>query len=91
LSRSQTRLVDKAKSILATKGNELNHKYAAEGFAVGYKIKNGKYSDTVALIFYVKKKKNTEELLAKGISPIPKKIEGVPTDVIVISKGFRSR
>ena len=72
-------------------GHDIRKKYAAEGSAVGYKIKDGKYTDTVALIFYVKKKKSKEELLSQGISLIPEKIEGVPTDIVVISKGFQPR
>ena len=72
--------------------DEIRKKYAVEGSAVGYKIKDGKYTDTVALIFYVKKKKKSkEELLSEGISPIPDKMDGIPTDVVVMSKGFQPR
>ena len=58
---------------------------------MGYKIKDGKYTDLVALIFYVKKKKSESELMSEGITPIPKKINGIATDVVVMPKGFKPR
>jgi hypothetical protein len=82
---------DKARKVLDMHGNDMRKKYATEGSAIGYKIKDGKYTDTIALIFYVKKKKSKEELLSQGIMPIPKEIDGVPTDVVVMSKGFQPR
>jgi hypothetical protein len=82
---------DKARRVLDMHGNDMRKKYATEGSAIGYKIKDGKYTDTIALIFYVKKKKSKEELLSQGIIPIPKEIDGVPTDVVVMSKGFQPR
>jgi endonuclease G, mitochondrial len=82
---------DKARRLLNTHSYDMRKKYAIEGSAVGYKVKDGKYTDTVALIFYVKEKKSKEELLSHGITPIPKEIDGVPTDVVVISKGFQPR
>ena len=83
--------IDQAKRFLKMHDDEIRKKFAVEGSAIGYKIKDGKYTDTVALIFYVKKKKTKEELLAEGISPIPDKMDGIPTDVVVMSKGFQPR
>jgi hypothetical protein len=91
MSKQKAAQTDKARKILGSHGDDMKKKYAIEGSAVGYKVKDGKYTDTVALIFYVKEKKSKEELLSHGITPIPKEIDGVPTDVVVISKGFQPR
>jgi endonuclease G len=82
---------ERARRLLNMHGNDMRKKYTTDGTAIGYKIKDGKYTDTIALIFYVKKKKSKEELLSEGITPIPKEIDGIPTDVVVISKGFQPR
>jgi hypothetical protein len=34
-----------------------------EQTGIGYKIQNGKLTDIVAILFYVKKKKNKDELV----------------------------
>jgi hypothetical protein len=91
MSKQKTTEIDQAKRYLRMHDDEIRKKYAVEGSAVGYKIKDGRYTDTVALIFYVKKKKSKEELLSEGISPIPEKMDGIPTDVVVVSKGFQPR
>jgi hypothetical protein len=91
MSTQKATQIDKAKRYLNMHGDDLRKKYATDGSAVGYKLKNGKYIDTVALIFYVKKKKNKQELSSQGITPIPEKMDGIPTDVVVISKGFQPR
>jgi hypothetical protein len=91
MSKQKATQIDLAKRYLKVHDDEIRKKYAVEGSAVGYKIKDGKYTDTVALIFYVKKKKSKEELLSEGISPIPEKMDGIPTDVVVMSKGFQPR
>jgi len=80
---------DKAKDILNRHRVELKKKYLIEQTGIGYKIQNGKLTDTVAILFYVKKKKNKDELEAEGVLPIPKEIEGIPTDVIAIPEGFK--
>lgn len=82
---------DKARSYLKFHKNDLKRKYKVEGTAVGYKIKDGKYTEDISIIFYVKEKKNEKELSAKNIAPIPKKINGIPTDVVVMVKGFRPK
>jgi hypothetical protein len=91
MSKQKASEIDHAKRFLKMHDDEIRKKYAVEGSAIGYKIKDGKYTDTVALIFYVKKKKSKEELLSEGISPIPEKMDDIPTDVVVMSKGFRPR
>jgi hypothetical protein len=54
---------DKAKDILNRLRVELKKKYLVEQTGIGYKIQNGKLTDTVAILFYVKKKKNKDELV----------------------------
>lgn len=54
---------DKAKDILNRHRVELKKKYLVEQTGIGYKIQNGKLTDTVAILFYVKKKKNKDELV----------------------------
>lgn len=83
--------IKKARNYLDLHKNSLNRKYKVDGTAVGYKTKDGKYTDRVALIFYVKKKKSESELAAENITPVPKRINGIDTDVVVMAKGFRLR
>jgi hypothetical protein len=80
----------KAKRLLNLHRDDMKEKYGIEGSAVGYKTENGKFTDRIALIFYVKEKKSEQELSSQGISSIPREIEGIPTDVVV-SKGFKPR
>jgi hypothetical protein len=47
------------------------------GVDVGQKIVDGKKTDVIAILVYVEKKKDVPEEIA-----IPKKIQGIPTDVI---------
>jgi hypothetical protein len=84
-------IIKKAKKILLLHRNVLERKYGASGSSVGYKIKNGKITDDVALIFYVKNKKSDKQLKDEGISPVPTKINGIPTDVVVFKKGLEPR
>jgi hypothetical protein len=88
MTKHEAKEFDQAKRRLKVHDHEISKKYAIEDYAVGYKIKDGKYTDTVALIFYVKKKKSKEELLAEGIDLIPEKIDGIPTDTVARPKGF---
>lgn len=84
-------VIKKAKKILLLHGNDLEHKYGASGSSIGYKIKDGKITDDVALIFYVKNKKNDKQLKDEGISSVPTKINGIPTDVVVFKKGLKPK
>ena len=54
---------DKAKDILNRHRVEQKKKYLVGQTGIGYKIQNGKLTDTVAILFYVKKKKNKDELV----------------------------
>ena len=54
---------DKAKDILNRNRVELKKKYLVKQTGIGYKIQNGKLTDTVAILFYVRKKKNKDELV----------------------------
>jgi endonuclease G len=87
----QQTITEKARRFISIHGNDLRDKYGAEGTAVGYKVKNGKYTENVALIFYVKKKKSNEQLRMEGTNMIPKKIKGICTDVVVVEKGFKPK
>jgi hypothetical protein len=80
--------IDKAKSIIKREGSNFIKKYGAIGSAVGFKITDGVITDKTAIIFYINKKKTLEELTRENILPIPKEIEGIPTDVVAITKGF---
>lgn len=50
------------------------------GCAVGYKHIGGKKTDKLCIVCYVIEKKPEEKLRKQDI--IPKKIEGIPTDVV---------
>ena len=54
---------DKAKDILNRHLVEQKKKYLVEQTGIGYKIQDGKLTDIVAILFYVKKKKNKDELV----------------------------
>jgi hypothetical protein len=87
--QNNRKIEEKAKDILNRHRVEVKKKYLVEQTGIGYKIQNGKLTDTVAILFYVKRKKSKDELGAEGIAPIPEEIEGMPTDVIAIPKGFK--
>ena len=55
-------------------------KAGVTGCAIGYRYVDGKKTNELCIICYVRKKKPEGELKKKDI--IPKKIEGVPIDVI---------
>jgi hypothetical protein len=83
--------IDKARKYLNVHRNDLRKKFNANGVAIGYKNKGGKYTGTIALIFYVNKKKNARDLLAEGILPVPAKVDGIPTDVVARPMKIRPR
>lgn len=58
---------------------------------VGYKITDGKITDTVGIVFFVKNKPSPEVLRDQQIEPVEKEIEGIPTDVVEIPGGFKPR
>jgi len=63
---------------------ELMKKDGVLGCAVGYKHIGGKKTDELSIVCYVKDKKPEEEIRRQDI--IPKKIEGIPTDVVESGK-----
>lgn len=71
--------------------DKIRNKYSVKQMGVGYKIEGGKITDKIAIIFYVDKKIREDKLASKGITPLPKEIEGIPTDVVEISGGFKLR
>jgi hypothetical protein len=82
---------EKAKDILKRRSSEIKEKYSVNQMGIGYKMENGKLTNKVALIFYVKKKKTKEELLSEGITPMPTEIDGIPTDIVAVPGGFKPR
>jgi hypothetical protein len=60
--------------------------------AIGYKIREGKIMrDTISAIFFVRYKPKATMLRSLNIEPLPKEIEGIPTDVIEVPTGFAKR
>lgn len=59
---------------------ELMKKQGVVGCAIGYKNTNGKKTNRLSIICYVKKKKSKEKLKKKDI--IPEEIESIPIDVV---------
>ncbi len=70
-----------ARKILDKYGEEIRSRWPAIGTGIGNKIRKGKITDEVAIIFYVKKKKSHEDLSAEGKEPIPENFHGILTDV----------
>lgn len=83
--------INKAKNILNKHGDDMKQKYSAHSVAAGYRIEKGKMTDKIALLFYVEKKKNKDELSSEGIMFIPEEIDGIETQVIEVPGGFRAR
>jgi len=86
-----TRILLKAKNILMNKGDEIKKKYNVSQMGIGFKTENGKLTNRVAIVFYVETKKSKDKILSEGGNPIPEEIEGIPTDIVEISGGFRPR
>ena len=82
--------VQNIKNILEKHKDEIK-KYEIQGTAIGFKTKNGKRTNELAIIIYVKKKKNTRELSKEKLAMIPKEFEGIPTDIVEIEDSFRPR
>jgi hypothetical protein len=66
-----------------------NHKVRRTG--VGFKIKDGKITDDIGVVIFVRYKPSVEVLTQLNIEPIPKQIDGVVTDVVEIQTGFMPR
>jgi hypothetical protein len=82
--------IENMKKILDKHKDEIK-KYEIQGTGIGFKTKNGKRTNELAIIIYIKKKKNIDELNREKSSMIPKEIEGIPTDIVEVQEGFRPR
>lgn len=82
--RSITELVKKHHTKMV-----LEHK--VKKFGVGLKIVNGKITDEMAMIVYVRAKQDINTLRQNNIAPIPKEIEGVKTDIVAMPLGIAPR
>jgi len=82
--------IENIKKILDKHKDEIK-KYEIQGTGIGFKTKNGKRTNELAIIIYIKKKKNIDELNREKSSMIPKEIEGIPTDIVEVQEGFRPR
>ena len=60
----------------------------AEAIGIGYKHVNGKRTEEIAIIFFVRKKLSKDELRKAGIQP--ERLFDYPTDIIE-SGGFNKR
>ncbi len=72
--------IEEVKKIKEKHEQELMSKAGVVGCSVGYKETNGKKTDKLSIVCYVKEKKREEELRREDI--IPEEIEGIPTDVV---------
>jgi hypothetical protein len=82
--------IENMKKILDKHKDEIK-KYEIQGTGIGFKTINGKRTNELAIIIYIKKKKNIDELNRDKSSMIPKEIEGIPTDIVEVQEGFRPR
>jgi hypothetical protein len=72
--------IEKVKKIKEKHERELMSKAGVVGCSIGYKEIDGKRTDKLSIVCYVKEKKREEKLKRKDI--IPEEIEGIPTDVV---------
>lgn len=70
---------------------QLLSEHACKQTAVGYKIKNGKMTDTLGIVIFVRSKPSVQQLIQNNIRPVPHKFEDISTDIIEIPTGFRPR
>ena len=72
--------IEKVRKVKEKYASELMKKSGVTGCGIGYKYVNGKKTNELCIICYVKEKKSEEKLKKKNI--IPKIIEGISTDVV---------
>ncbi|MFX1260008.1 MAG: hypothetical protein ACFFAN_19335 [Promethearchaeota archaeon] len=72
--------IEEVKKVKERYEAELMKKSGVVGCAIGYKHLNGKKTNKLCIVCYVKKKKSEKKLKKQDI--IPKKVEGIPTDVV---------
>lgn len=72
--------IEEVKRVKEKHEQALMSKAGVVGCSIGYKEIDGKKTDKLSIVCYVREKKTEEELKRKDI--IPKEIEGIPTDVV---------
>jgi hypothetical protein len=83
--------VGKIQKVIQKSKSDLINRHRVRRTGIGYKIKDGKITDDVGIVIYVRYKPSIESLLDQRIEPIPKEIEGYKTDVINVPLGFTPR
>jgi hypothetical protein len=77
--------------VIQTHKSDLISRNKVRRTAIGYKIKDGKITDEVGIVVFVRSKPSIQTLLDQKIEPVPKEIEGYKTDVINVPLGFMPR
>lgn len=80
-------IIEEVRKIKEKYEPDLIRKDGVVGCSIGYKYVGGKKTDELCIVCYVKEKKTKDKLKKQDI--IPKKIEGISTDVIESGK-FRA-
>ena len=84
--------INKIRKVVTKNARSLEAINKVKQSAVGYKIKDGKIMrDTISAIFFVRYKPKMTLLRSLNIEPLPKEIEGIPTDIIEVPTGFDKR
>jgi hypothetical protein len=79
------------KKIIQTHKSDLIIRNKVRRTGIGYKIKDGKITDEVGILIFVRWKPTIQTLLDQKIEPVPKEIDGYKTDVINLPLGFTPR
>jgi len=77
--------------VIQTHKSDLISRNKVRRTAIGYKIKDGRITDEVGILVFVRSKPSIQTLLDQKIEPLPKEIEGYKTDVINVPLGFIPR
>jgi hypothetical protein len=72
--------IEEVKRVKEKHEHALLKKSGVTGCGIGYRYINGKKTDMLCIVCYVKEKKPEEKLRKNDI--IPKEIEGIPVDVV---------
>jgi hypothetical protein len=71
--------------------HKLVYEHKVKRTGLGFKITDGKITDEIALIAYVRYKPRLNTLLRNNTAPLSREIDGLKTDVIEIGPGFTTR
>ena len=77
--------------VIQTRKSDLIIRNKVRRTGIGYKIKDGKITDEVGILVFVRWKPSIQALLDQKIEPVPKVIDGYKTDVINLPLGFTPR